>query len=745
MGPPARTVKRTVKRDLKGGGFRPDVQGLRALAVTMVVAYHLSPSLVPGGFAGVDVFFVISGFLITGHLWREYRETGRVRLVAFWGRRAKRLIPAAAFVLAVTWVASLRLLPAAQLPDTAAQVRASALYFQNWQLADDAVDYLKSANAASPVQHFWSLSVEEQFYLVWPLLFLAGTLAACLARRARRRERPAGERAPRVPGALIIGCLTAALALASLAYSGYETRANPAAAYFITTTRIWELGIGGLIALLPARLARAVGRHGWLAWAGLGMAVASAFTLRGTIAFPGFVALLPVGGSALLIACGSAEGRFGPARLMSLRPLVFIGGISYALYLWHWPIIALWTSGLGHRIGVVAGLVIAAVSVLLAWLTKVWVEDRIRQARLLTDRDWRSVSVALAAALPVALVFGFLVTRPPPWNGRLGPGHPGAAVLADAAHAGAKAPSSAPTRQVLPPLTQAPATMEPLYWQQGCLDDETSAVPKECVYGDAVSPRLTVVLVGDSIAGNWFPALNKLATQQHWELVTELHGLCSWSAALQWDQRTSSPYTACQQWGASVLHDLLSTIHPDLVITSSREIGVTADHRAYGPAAQAEIGAGMAAYWEQLQRAGVPVVAIRETPELHGDVASCVASHPANITPCGESSARAIVSDPPSAYAERDLAAAGLGGTVPVVNMNSLICGPRQCQPVVGNVLVYFDYHHMTGAYGQTLAPFLLPRLEEASAAVRTAAGLPARTQVPGGRGGDVTEWAYAY
>ena len=179
----------TAKAGRDSPGFRPDVQGLRALAVSMVVIYHLYPSLLPGGFAGVDVFFVISGFLITGHLLREYRTTGTVSLVGFWGRRARRLLPAAMLVLAVTWVASLLVLPSTQLAETAAQVRASALYFQNWQLAGDAVDYLKSTAAATPVQHFWSLSVEEQFYLAWPLLFLLAGLGAARGREAGRAGR----------------------------------------------------------------------------------------------------------------------------------------------------------------------------------------------------------------------------------------------------------------------------------------------------------------------------------------------------------------------------------------------------------------------------------------------------------------------------------------------------------------------------------------------------------------------------
>ena len=198
----------------------------------------------------------------------------------WWGRRARRLLPAAVLVLVVTWLVSRLVLPASRLADTAEQIRASALYFQNWQLAHDAVNYLTAEDPASPVQHFWSLSVEEQFYLVWPLLFLAAGFAV-------RRRGGRGGRA-------IVAGLTSALVAASLAYSVYETRVDPEAAYFVTTTRMWELGMGGLLALLPARPYRWLARRGWLGWVGLAMVVASPFALRGTTAFPGAVALLPV-------------------------------------------------------------------------------------------------------------------------------------------------------------------------------------------------------------------------------------------------------------------------------------------------------------------------------------------------------------------------------------------------------------------------------------------------------------------
>jgi peptidoglycan/LPS O-acetylase OafA/YrhL len=662
---------------------------MRALAVSMVVVYHLHPSLLPGGFAGVDVFFVISGFLITGHLLREYRKTGKVALLDFWGRRAKRLVPAAALVLTVTWAGSCLVLPATQLAGTAAEIRASALYFQNWQLAADSVNYLQASSAASPVQHFWSLSVEEQFYLGWPLLFLLAALVALTARHPLER---------RARGHRVVLFLAAAVVVGSLLYSVYYTRANPAGAYFVTTTRIWELALGGVLALLPARLCERIGRCGPLGWAGLGLVIASAFLLSGTNAFPGVLALLPAGGAAALILGGSAAARFGPSKLASVRPMVFVGGISYSLYLWHWPVIVLWTAWRGHPVGAGSGLAIVAVSVLLAWLTKVWVEDKVRTATLLSGHDWRSVSTALAAVVPVVLVSLYIAAEPAPWDGHLGPNYPGAAALT----------ASAQRVKPAPVLPQPTAISLPEYWQQGCLVAESSAVPRECVYGDTAHPVLTVALVGDSIAGDWFTPLQQIAASRHWKLVTDLHAVCPLSSTMMITPDTGGPYTPCHSWGAAVVHDLVTSIRPDVVITSDYPGLATVRHPAGGAAAQADIGSGMASYWKSLEASGISVVAIKESPDVGLNVPACLSKHPA--AKCTVPRARAVAPDPPTVYATR-----AAGGKVPLINMNSLICGPVNCPPVVGNVLVYQDNHHLTGTYALTTAPYLEKRLLKVS------------------------------
>jgi hypothetical protein len=330
----------------------------------------------------------------------------------------------------------------------------------------------------------------------------------------------------------------------------------------------------------------------------------------------------------------------------------------------------------------------------------------VRLSPKLAGHGWRSVSTALAVAVPVALVSVYLASVPGQWDGTLGPGYPGAAALAGTA-------AQVPAKPVLPPPDDAFATV-PEYWQQGCLDGEYAVTPKVCVYGDTTDPALTVALVGDSIAGNWFPALNELARRYHWRLVTDLHATCPWTATWMTDPNTSVPgvrYTACHEWDVRVQHDLLTSIRPAVVITSDfAGMGSVAHPRA-GAAAYADIAAGMAQYWAQLQDHGVSVIPIQETPMMDVDPPDCVAEYGAGSPACSRPAAEAIPQDPPTVQAARLLA-----GTVKVIDLNQFICAHGVCPPVVGNVLVYFDDHHLTSSYVTTITPYLAARLFATSA-----------------------------
>jgi len=660
-------------------GFRPDIQGLRAIAVAMVVVYHLYPQSVPGGFVGVDVFFVISGYLITSHLAREYRRNGTVNPLKFWGRRARRLLPAASVVLAVTWLVSRFVLPATLLPAAAQEVRASALYVQNWVLARKAVDYLTSADSPSPVQHFWSLSVEEQFYLGWPLVFVIAAVAGLRSRRA---------------GHITAFAVAGLVVVASLVYSSYLTGADPAAAYFVTTTRVWELGLGGLLALAPGRVTRLLAGQGWLAWCGLAMVVAAAFVLDGSSPFPGTVALLPVGGAALLIACGSSTASAGPWRLTSNRPMVFVGDISYSLYLWHWPVIVLWKAYSGGGVGLLDGPAIIAVSVALAWLTKVTVEDRIRSSPVIAGHTGRSLATALTVLVPVVLVAFY--TPPGSFKGTIDRAHPGAAVLAG--DVGRTTPANP-----IPSIAQAPLDYPPF---AQCETPIPAVTPRPCMYGDRTRPALTVALVGDSVANQYRSILMNLARTRHWLVISDLHGQCPWTATMMARLGTSTPYTACHEWGARVLADMLTKYHPDVLVTSERPVLATPSHSTPDATSFGQIADGMVTYWRRLAAAGTKIVAVQETPEPGQNIPDCLSRPGATAAACTSSADKAILRDTPINQAVRTM-----GSGAELLDLNALICNSGTCPPIIGNVIVYRDTHHLTETYIKSLEPYFVRML----------------------------------
>jgi len=301
-------------------GFRPDIQALRAIAVMSVVLYHLFPLGLTGGFVGVDIFFVISGFLITNHLVGEITRTGRISLTQFWARRIRRLLPAAFSVLAVSVALLVLCMPVVTWHNNLQEIGAAAAYVENWLLGIHAVDYLAAENSASLVQHYWSLSVEEQFYLVWPLLLL---LALAVSRFT-------GRLSPRTAVRWALGFV----AVGSFAVSIVLTSARPPLAFFVTPTRAWEFAIGGLLSVAPSLPlgAREHAVRAATSWLGITVIAYSVYFISGDEPFPGTIALLPVLGSTLMLAGGTSSARWSPAPLSGLQPVQWLGNYSYSLY-----------------------------------------------------------------------------------------------------------------------------------------------------------------------------------------------------------------------------------------------------------------------------------------------------------------------------------------------------------------------------------------------------------------------------
>ncbi len=354
----------------KSGSFRPDIQGLRALAVILVVLDHARIGPFHGGFIGVDVFFVISGFLITGLLLSEADRRGRVSLLDFYARRAKRILPAATLVLAATVVAGYFLLSGIQAIRLFKDTIWATFFAANIKFARDETDYFAQDDAIPPIQHYWSLAVEEQFYLVWPLIVLL--LVALFRSRGRARR------------AVVLAI--AAISVASFAWAVYAVGDNPRGAYFSTPARAWELGLGAATAAAVLRLRRLPpGLLAAASWAGVAMIGFAALTFTGATRVPGAPAVLPVLGTALLLGGGTAAAAWGPQRALAVLPMRWVGDRSYSFYLWHWPALIMvgvvWRTPVGWL-----GLLVSLAALALSDLSYRFVENPFRDRAFFKPR-----------------------------------------------------------------------------------------------------------------------------------------------------------------------------------------------------------------------------------------------------------------------------------------------------------------------------------------------------------------------
>ncbi|HEX8085382.1 MAG TPA: acyltransferase family protein [Solirubrobacteraceae bacterium] len=636
--------------------MRSEIQALRGIAVLAVVVYHLWPDALPGGFVGVDVFFVISGFLITGQLAREVDRTGRLSLSGFWARRARRILPAALVVLAFCALATKAIVPETRWGQFFGEITASTAYVENWQLADVAVDYQAADDAPSPVRHFWSLSVEEQFYVVWPLLVLLALAAA------RRRI------------GLVLGAVTAA----SFAWSLHKTATDPAAAYFVTPARAWEFGVGGLLALAGGRRGprvAAVWRRG-ASVAGLAAIAAACLAFDAGTAFPGIAALLPVLGATAVIA----------GRSLAFRPLEAIGDISYSVYLWHWPLIVLWPAA--DRV------VLLAVTLALAWLSKAAIEDPIRRVRVRPALVFGPAAACTAAVLLLASAGAaalderverdqvamqrVLAKRPPCF---------GAAAVARRCRS---------PRTVVPtPIVAQDAPNAP------CSPQAREGLLLPCVFGTPRQrARREIAIVGDSHASHWRAALRPVAKRNGWRGTSLARAHCPLAAG---DPHLPEPdRSGCLRFREQVPRYLAR--HPEIdTLFVAQWVGAAATAEDY------------AAAWDALPVSIERVVVIRDTPEMlpESGTLACVEEAlddgRAPASACARPRDEALRDDPAARAAQRS-------GRAVVVDLIEFFCDARTCPPVIGGALVYKDTNHITAVYGATLAPYLRRAIDRATA-----------------------------
>jgi peptidoglycan/LPS O-acetylase OafA/YrhL len=687
--------------------LRADIQGLRAFAVLAVIASHLV-GWPTGGFVGVDVFFVISGFIITSQLLREKEKTGSISFADFYQRRVRRILPASLTVLVVTVAAAFAFLPRGRAAETLTDSVWALLFSGNWRFAVAGTDYFQEGQPPSPIQHFWSLGVEEQFYFVWPWLMLL--IFWVVSKRGNAAN-----------GRVLVGWVMVAIIIGSFAWAVYETATNPAWAYFSTSSRAWELGAGAFVAVVSPVLTRIpTALRPIIAWTGFAGMVASVFVVTAAPGFPAPFAALPVLSTVTVIIAGTG----GPTRF--LWPLTnrisgYIGDISYSLYLWHWPAIVLLVAFMpagNLTYYVTAG----AISLALSAASYHFIENRFRNApktkrgrrQASFDPNGQAVAIAMVSlAVLAAAVSGAALVKNQPT------GEPQADVpfvLKSAADANSAKTATTPTAKAAPKCLGA-GFLNPLNGcKPGVLGDtlmplidtfardngdsfkcwrEQSKPLNACSIGSVKPNAVPIALIGDSHAASLIPAIQEFAVANNWKVDVFVGYSCQWM-----EQR---PGYDCYD----VMNEIREKVEggkPYTAVLTTAARGKTGTDVGYAASMFANA-------WQPVADRGTKVIAIADVPSVDPEALSCITRIGFNV----DNNDCATTLEDASQTADPLVQAVEMVPGAVLVDLASQFCTDIECPAVIGNAIVYRDSAaHITATYAKSLAPYLNKQLTAA-------------------------------
>jgi peptidoglycan/LPS O-acetylase OafA/YrhL len=682
----ARTDRSTARVTRK---FRPDIEGLRAVAVTLVVLAHLGLGF-PGGYVGVDVFFVISGFLITRQLMGEVDRTNGISFRRFYARRVRRILPAATVVIIGTMLACWKWDSPLQVESDALDGLYSAFSGVNWRLAAGGTNYFSVGAAPSPFQHFWSLAVEEQFYLVWPVLLLA--IDVLVGRRYGRRKS-------------VVWTLLLIMAV-SLFLSIRTTGSSPSWAYFGTQTRAWELAFGALIAVTVdvwTRMPPALASQ--MSWLGLGLIGLSSLVFTSSTEYPGAAVILPVAGSACVIAGGCPGWSRSAEWLLKRRPMQFLGRTSYSWYLVHWPVLTILPLALDHSLSFSDKWLILFGSLAIAVLMYYVIEQPIRARPWLVRRPWCSLTLGcalVAASIGTAVIVSSGVTIP-------GGGGPGQKLTSAVNLKAVEQAVAAGARLIRLPSNVTPSLARAFtdrpFTTRHCLLGDTIAVPppdRRCTFGDVHSSRIMAV-IGDSHANAWTPAIDVFAKAHHWKIILYAKAACPPGLYPNYiDPLTNRLFTECDEWRKRVWARL-TELKPKVVLVTSESRTLDIDP------------GGMVTAIHEYEATGAKVIYLEDTPSPNnvGSIPDCLARNASNIQSC--SLPRMAPTTRLNGFIQRRVEADAVkraGATL--IDPTTWFCTTSVCPAVINDMIVYADNSHTTATYVRWLAPVLSAALKRA-------------------------------
>ncbi|MBH1964876.1 MAG: acyltransferase [Comamonadaceae bacterium] len=637
--------------------FRPDIEGLRAIAVLLVIGAHFAIPAMSAGFIGVDVFFVISGYLITSILVREHEATGKIALARFYASRLRRLFPALATMLIISSALAYKLIPEAQNLAHSQAAAMAALWVSNIYFAFADVDYFAAEIGANAFLHTWSLGVEEQFYLVWPLLILVA------ARWAKDKSTKS------------LTYVFAAIAFLSLTASLIASYTYPVLGFYMMPTRAWQFAAGALIWLIPRQQAPQQSVAKWASWAGAALLLIALVTIKPDSAYPGWLALLPTLGTCALLLAGTdpnASRATLPSAFLSLPPMQAIGKISYAWYLWHWPVLIIGENLLPIK-GDLGNTVLAiGVSLLAAILTRHLIENPIRYGRpARVQNKWQ-----IALALFAMVILNSQLLR---WNTHT-----------------EKLVASAQNDV----YARAAGDM-PIIYQHNCDDWYQSAEVKPCIYGKNDAPK-TAVLLGDSIGAQWFPTLTEMHDPAQWRIIVLTKSSCPMVDEPFFYQRIGRDYTECSEWRNKAV-EWLKTQKVDRLFVGGTASSAFTDKQWIE---------GTRRLMDRLAPSAKAIYLIEANPILGFNGPECLRKHSPQAI--DEQACVGTADNTPYIHVAALLKPlASSSSKIRWLETSGLVCPAGKCRAIRDGVVVFRDSQHLTTSFVSRAAPHFLQQIEQ--------------------------------